>query len=30
VVAHHRSRIETRLTNTDAGMSATGVVGSRR
>jgi type IV secretory pathway VirB4 component len=30
VVAHHRSRVETRLTNTDAGMSATGVAGSRR
>jgi type IV secretory pathway VirB4 component len=30
VVAHHRSRIEMRLTNTDAGMSATGAVGRRR
>ena len=30
VVAHHRSRIETRLTNTDAGMSLTGTVGRRR
>ncbi|MGZ4299733.1 MAG: helicase HerA domain-containing protein, partial [Solirubrobacteraceae bacterium] len=30
VVAHHRSRIETQLTNTDAGMSATGAVGRRR
>jgi type IV secretory pathway VirB4 component len=30
VVAHHRSRVETRLTNTDAGMSATGVTVRRR
>jgi type IV secretory pathway VirB4 component len=30
VVAHHRSRIEMRLTDTDAGMSATGTVRSRR
>ncbi|HEX3688278.1 MAG TPA: DUF87 domain-containing protein [Solirubrobacteraceae bacterium] len=29
VVAHHRSRIETQLTNTDTGMSATGA-GQRR
>ncbi len=29
VVAHHRSRLEARLTNTDAGMDAT-AVGSRR
>ena len=30
VVAHHRSRIETRLTNTDAGMSATSAASRRR
>ena len=29
VVAHHRSRIETRLTNTDTGMSATSSAGRR-
>jgi type IV secretory pathway VirB4 component len=30
VVAHHRSRIEARLTNTDTGMSATGAERRRR
>jgi type IV secretory pathway VirB4 component len=30
VVAHHRSRIETQLTNTDAGMNATGAAPGRR
>jgi type IV secretory pathway VirB4 component len=30
VVAHHRSRMETRLTNTDAGMSVTTAPGRRR
>jgi hypothetical protein len=30
VVAHHRSRIEAQLTNTDAGMSVGSSPGSRR
>ncbi|MFL5860828.1 MAG: ATP-binding protein, partial [Solirubrobacteraceae bacterium] len=30
VVAHHRSRIETRLTDTDAGMTTSRTLGSRR
>ena len=30
VVAHHRSQIETQLTNTDAGMNATGAGPGRR
>jgi type IV secretory pathway VirB4 component len=30
IVAHHRSRIETRLTDTDAGMSATSTMRRRR